>query len=106
MKFPISLLYIPFITFLLPTFKVLSPSILFYSGITFRCRDVYESGQSGSLQLGFTAGGVMLLHRHKHHHFFMAHQTLSKSPEPNCARAQGQLLALTEEQCFLQTNLC
>lgn len=68
-SFPSAYCISPFITFLLPTFKVLSPSILFYSGITFRCRDVYESSQTGSVQLGFTGRRAMLTHRHKRHFF-------------------------------------
>lgn len=53
-SFPSAFCISPFITFLWPTFKILSPSILFYSGVTFRCRDVYDSGQNISVQLGFT----------------------------------------------------
>lgn len=99
-SFPSAYCISPFITFLLPTFKVLSPSILFYSGITFRCRDVYESGQNGSVQLGFTRGRAMLTHRYKCH-FFPSHQTTSEPLQPNYASAQDLVFVLNKVQCFL-----
>ena len=102
-SFPSAYCISPFITFLLPTFKVLSPSILFYSGITFRCRDVYESGQNGSVQLGFTGGRAMLTHRYKGH-FFSKPSDHVRALQPNYASAQARVFALNKAQCFLLTT--
>lgn len=106
-SFPSAFCISPFITFLWPTFKVLSPSILFYSGVTFRCRDIYElctrirPKHFGGV--GFHWRGVMVTYRYKGYFFHTIRLCLSLYNEI-MPMLRAPLFLLNEVQWFFTAN--